>query len=73
MFQITISGRDKPTRRYDLHALRLPSGKMADQIGGPDLYRELLTLGVPNILPSDGWQQLALHYAEFLEAAGAKP
>jgi hypothetical protein len=69
VLQITISGADKATRRYDLHQLRLPSGRMAHQLGGPDLFHELRDLNVPGILPTDGWQQLALAFAEYLETA----
>jgi hypothetical protein len=57
MFEITISGAGKATRRYDLRQLRLPSGRVAHQIG----------------VPSDGWQQLALYYAQFCEAAKPGP
>jgi hypothetical protein len=65
MFQVTISKTGEATRRYDLHTLRLPSGRMAHQIGGPDLYAELVKIGVPDVLQTDGWQQLALKFAQW--------
>ena len=73
MYQVTISGGDRPTRRYDLHALPI-AGTMAHHLMGPgELYRELLKLNVPGISPNLGWSELALRYAEHLAAVPPDP
>jgi hypothetical protein len=68
MYQVTISGGDRPTRRYDLHELPI-GGTMAHLLGPGELYRSMLAVGVPDISPHLGWYPLALRYAEFLAAA----
>jgi hypothetical protein len=63
MLELTISRAGEPSRTYDLHSL--PVGETyAHHLRGPDLYHELTVLNVPGILPSDGWQQLAIKLAQ---------
>jgi hypothetical protein len=50
--------------RVDLHAVALPSGVLAKNLPGPDLFRELTALGVP-VEKSWGWQQLAIALARW--------
>jgi hypothetical protein len=62
MLQITIPSRTGESRTFDLHALPV-GGTFAHNLRGPDLYAELVKVGVPGVLPNDGWQQLALKFA----------
>jgi hypothetical protein len=72
MYQVTISGGDRPTRRYDLHALPI-GGTMAHLLSPSELFRELKLLKVPGISANFGWYELALKYAEHLEATPPEP
>jgi hypothetical protein len=65
MFIVTTATAGQTPERHDLHELPLPGGLKAHQLSGPDLFAELTRIGVPNILPSDGWQQLALAYSRW--------
>jgi len=59
------SNKSGKWRQIDLHAL--PIGKtFAHKLTREDLYREAKLLGVPGIVESDGWQQIALAYGNFL-------
>ncbi len=59
------SNKSGKFRRIDLHSLRI--GKtFAHKLNREDLYSECQQLGVPDIKPSDGWQQLALAYANWV-------
>jgi hypothetical protein len=65
MFIVTVTTAGQVPERHDLHELPLPGGRKAHQLTGPDLFAELKKIGVPNILPSDGWQQLALKFSQW--------
>jgi hypothetical protein len=64
MFMVSITKFGQQPIAYDLHQLPI-AGTMAHQLGGPDLYRELVELAVPGITPQMGWQDLAIAYAKW--------
>jgi hypothetical protein len=72
MLMLTIYGAGGKPQHYDLH-LPLPDGTMTQKLTGPDLYHQLKKLGVADILPTDGWQQLALAYAKWRQENPADP
>jgi hypothetical protein len=64
LLQYTISKPGQAPQHLDLHALPV-GGTFAHKLPGPDLYAELVKLGVPNIIPQMGWQDLAIAYAKW--------
>jgi hypothetical protein len=69
MYQVTISGGDRPTVRYDFDALRLPSGELAHKLNPDELFRQLKALNCPDISAQSGKHDLLLACAKFLAAA----
>jgi hypothetical protein len=63
MLQYSITKANQ-VQHFDLHALPI-AGTLAHKLTAPDLYAELVKLGVPNIIPQHGWQDLAIAYAKF--------
>jgi hypothetical protein len=67
MLVLTFYTPNGKPQRYDLH-VPLPDGTLPHKLTGPDLYRTLVKLRVPDIFPTDGWQQLALAHARWRQA-----
>jgi hypothetical protein len=64
-------------RRVKPNEVRVPGiNVLAKDLPGPDLFREMTRLGIPNLSPSLGWQDLAFRLGVYLqrqeEAAAAK-
>jgi hypothetical protein len=71
MLQVNVtSPTTGRSRTYDLHLLAV-GGTYAHYLRGPDLYHELTLLNVPGILPTDGWQQLAIKLAQWRDETPA--
>jgi hypothetical protein len=68
MYQITTNTIDGRNRTIDLHQVKVPGvNVMATKLGQPDLYRAIEPLGVPDIGPHMGWQELCLRLAVWQE------
>jgi hypothetical protein len=66
---LQISTRfENEQRTVDVHAVRVPGANvLATDLCGPDLYRELVKLKVPGILPSHGHQDLAFRLGVWIQ------
>src|SRR5215470_222362 len=70
MFEIsTVFEGEK--RRVNLHEVRVPGVNVkATELTGPDLYRAMVKLRVPEITANMGWQDLAFRSWRLDSAAG---
>jgi hypothetical protein len=59
-------------RRVNLFEVRVPGGVLAKDLPGPDLYRAMVKLGVPNINASHGWQDLAFRLGVWIQRQDEK-
>jgi hypothetical protein len=64
MLQYSVTRYGEPVQHFDLHALPI-AGRLAHQLTGPDLYRELVKIDCPGVVPSDGWMDLAIKLARW--------
>jgi hypothetical protein len=61
-------------RSVNLHEVRVPGINVkATDLTGPDLYRAMLRLKVPNINTSMGWQDLAFRLGVFIQRQDEQP
>lgn len=65
MLEIRTNRFGGKMRTFDLHDL--PIGEtFAHKLPQPDLYKELLKLGIPGVVPTMGHQDMSLLYGNFL-------
>ena len=68
MLQIGTNRIDGKYRVIDLHSVYVPGIDVkATKFTQQDLYRECERLGVPNIYPQMGWQDLCLRLGVWIE------
>jgi hypothetical protein len=70
MFQVFLSSDKHGRESFDLEDLPLPSGVHAHTLTREQLYTELLKLGVDEIAPQSGKQELLVAFARHERGTG---